>query len=53
MTRSIVDGLGQIISGRVSAPKTLGGPIKIAQVAGQQAALGRVAVRRAARAVLN
>ena len=39
LTRSIVDGLAQLIRGRVSA-KQLGGPIKIAQVAGQGASLG-------------
>ena len=37
--RSMVDGLGQIISGPGS-PKNVGGPIKIAQIAGQQASLG-------------
>jgi regulator of sigma E protease len=42
MTRSIVDGLGQLIRGRVSA-KQLGGPIKIAQIAGQGAAQGPLA----------
>jgi len=39
LTRSIVDGLLQIIRGQVSA-KEIGGPIKIAQVAGQGASLG-------------
>jgi regulator of sigma E protease len=39
MTRSMVDGLWQIISGRRSV-KDLGGPLKIAQIAGQQASLG-------------
>ena len=39
MTRSIVDVLCQMITGRRSA-KELGGPLKIAQVAGQQATLG-------------
>jgi regulator of sigma E protease len=39
MTRSIVDGIGQLIKGRVS-PKQLGGPIKIAQIAGEGAAQG-------------
>ena len=39
LTRSMAEGLWQIISGRRSA-KELGGPIKIAQVAGQQASLG-------------
>jgi regulator of sigma E protease len=38
-TRSMVDGLWQIISGRRSV-KDLGGPLKIAQIAGQQASLG-------------
>ena len=35
----MVDGLCQIVSGRRSA-KELGGPIKIAQIAGQQATSG-------------
>jgi regulator of sigma E protease len=39
LTLSIVDGLGQLVRGQLS-PKQLGGPIKIAQVAGQGAALG-------------
>jgi regulator of sigma E protease len=39
LTRSMVEGLWQIISGRRSA-KDLGGPIKIAQFAGQGATLG-------------
>jgi regulator of sigma E protease len=39
LTRSIVDGLAQIIRGQISA-KEIGGPIKIAQVAGQGATLG-------------
>jgi regulator of sigma E protease len=39
LTRSIADGLVQLIRGRVSA-KHLGGPIKIAQVVGQGAELG-------------
>ena len=39
MTRSIVDALGQIITGRRSV-KELGGPLKMAQIAGQQASLG-------------
>jgi regulator of sigma E protease len=39
MTRTIVDGLAQIIRGRVS-PKQLGGPITIARVAGSGAELG-------------
>jgi regulator of sigma E protease len=39
LTRSTIDGLWQIISGRRSL-KDLGGPLKIAQIAGQQASLG-------------
>ena len=39
LTRSMIDGLWQIISGRRSV-KELGGPMKIAQIAGQQATLG-------------
>ncbi|MEQ7872689.1 M50 family metallopeptidase [Sphingomonas sp. ASV193] len=39
MTRAMVDGLGQVIAGQRSV-KELGGPLKMAQVAGQQAALG-------------
>ena len=39
LTRSIVDGLVQIVRGRVSA-KEIGGPVKIAQIAGQGASLG-------------
>jgi len=39
MTRSIVDGIVQLVRGRVS-PKQLGGPIKIAQIAGEGAAQG-------------
>ena len=39
MTRTIVDGLSQIIKGRVS-PKQLGGPITIARIAGTGAELG-------------
>ncbi|MEO7364750.1 MAG: RIP metalloprotease RseP [Sphingomicrobium sp.] len=39
LTRSTVDGLWQIISGRRSV-RDLGGPLKIAQIAGQQASLG-------------
>lgn len=39
LTRSIVDGLVQVVRGRVSA-KEIGGPIKIAQIAGQGASLG-------------
>lgn len=39
ITRATIDGLWQIITGRRSV-KDLGGPLKIAQVAGQQASLG-------------
>ena len=39
LTRAIWDGLVQLVRGQVS-PKQLGGPIKIAQVAGQGAELG-------------
>jgi regulator of sigma E protease len=39
LTRSMVDGLAQIITGRRST-KDLGGPLKMAQIAGQQASLG-------------
>ena len=39
ITRSMMEGLWQIISGRRSVDD-LGGPIKIAQIAGQQATLG-------------
>jgi regulator of sigma E protease len=39
ITRSMVDGLGQIVSGR-RGTEDVGGPIKIAQIAGQQASLG-------------
>ena len=39
VVRTMVDTLGQIITGRRSV-KELGGPIKIAQVSGQQASLG-------------
>ena len=38
-TRSMADGLWQIISGRRSL-KDLGGPLRMAQIAGQQASLG-------------
>ena len=38
-TRSMIDGLWQIISGRRSL-KDLGGPLRMAQIAGQQASLG-------------
>jgi regulator of sigma E protease len=39
LTRSIADGIVQMIRGQVS-PKQLGGPIAVAQVAGQGAELG-------------
>ena len=39
ITRSMVDGLGQILSGERST-KDLGGTLKMAQMAGQQASLG-------------
>jgi regulator of sigma E protease len=39
VTRAMIDGLWQIISGRRSV-KELGGPLKLAQIAGQQASLG-------------
>jgi regulator of sigma E protease len=39
IVRSMVDGLGQIITGR-RGTEDVGGPIKIAQIAGQQASLG-------------
>ncbi len=39
LTRWMVDGLGQILSGQRS-PKELGGTLKMAQMAGQQASLG-------------
>jgi regulator of sigma E protease len=39
LTRSMIEGIWQIITGRRSV-KDLGGPLKIAQVAGQQASLG-------------
>jgi regulator of sigma E protease len=39
ITRSMVDGLGQLIAGRGDNSE-VGGPIKIAQIAGQQASLG-------------
>jgi regulator of sigma E protease len=38
-TRAIVDGLTQLVRGRIS-PKQIGGPLKIAQFAGQGASLG-------------
>jgi len=39
LTRSMMDGLWQILSGQRST-KDLGGPLKMAQIAGQQASLG-------------
>jgi len=39
VTRSMIDGLVQIITGR-RGTQDVGGPIKIAQIAGQQASLG-------------
>jgi regulator of sigma E protease len=39
MVRTMIDGIVQIVKGRIS-PKELGGPLKIAQIAGQQASLG-------------
>ncbi len=39
LTRSMIGGLGQVISGR-RGTEDVGGPIKIAQIAGQQASLG-------------
>ena len=39
ITRSMIDGLGQIVAGQ-RGTEDVGGPIKIAQIAGQQAALG-------------
>jgi regulator of sigma E protease len=39
LTRSMIDGLAQIITGKRST-KDLGGPLKMAQIAGQQASLG-------------
>ncbi len=39
LTRTTIDGLWQIITGRRSTDD-LGGPLKMAQIAGQQAALG-------------
>ena len=42
LTRTMLDALWQIITGRRSV-RELGGPLKIAQVAGQQASLGLVA----------
>lgn len=42
LTRTMLDALWQIVTGRRSL-KELGGPLKIAQVAGQQATLGLLA----------
>jgi regulator of sigma E protease len=39
LTRSMIDGLVQIVTGQRST-KDLGGPLKMAQIAGQQASLG-------------
>ena len=39
---STVDGLGRVLSGQIS-PKAIGGPISIAKVAGEGAALGPLA----------
>jgi regulator of sigma E protease len=39
IVRSMIDGIGQIVSGR-RGTEDVGGPIKIAQIAGQQASLG-------------
>jgi regulator of sigma E protease len=39
LVRAIVDGISQIFRGRVS-PTQLGGPVKIARIAGEAAALG-------------
>ncbi len=39
ITRSMIDGLGQVVTGR-RGTEDVGGPIKIAQIAGQQASLG-------------
>ena len=38
---SMLDGLGQIVTGR-RGTEDVGGPIKIAQIAGQQATLGAI-----------
>jgi regulator of sigma E protease len=42
ITRSMIQGLAQIITGR-RGTEEVGGPIKIAQIAGQQAVLGPIA----------
>lgn len=39
LTRSMIDGLGQIVTGQRSA-KELGGPLRMAKIAGQQLTLG-------------
>ena len=52
LTRTMLDALWQIITGRRSV-KELGGPLKIAQVAGQQATLGLVAFVSLRRAAFN
>jgi regulator of sigma E protease len=39
LTRSMAEGIWQVVSGRRSV-KEIGGPLKIAQIAGQQASLG-------------
>jgi regulator of sigma E protease len=39
VTRGMIDGLWQVVTGRLEK-EDLGGPIKIAQIAGQQASLG-------------
>jgi regulator of sigma E protease len=39
ITRAMIDGLGQIVTGQ-RGTQDVGGPIKIAQIAGQQASLG-------------
>jgi regulator of sigma E protease len=39
LTRSMIDGLVQIVTGKRST-RDLGGPLKMAQIAGQQASLG-------------
>jgi regulator of sigma E protease len=41
MTRAMIEGLGQIVSGR-QGTENVGGPIRIAQIAGQQASLGAI-----------
>jgi regulator of sigma E protease len=39
MTRTMIDGLVQLVRGRIS-PKQMGGPLKVAQVAGEGASQG-------------